>query len=158
VPPNEWGNVRADLWAESMAELRSRWGEVRSARTAKTKAKAEHFTENTEKSGGDGDACAYWGNLLASTSMAGVGGPPGIDGKKGTARIGPCFFVELSCAGYCAGAAGAPILEPMISPEMMISTRRFCWRPSAVSLLATGLAFPKPVAVIDDGSRPCWTR
>ena len=33
-----------------------------------------------------------------------------------------------------------PIFVPIASPETMISTRRFCWRPAGVSLLATGSA------------------
>jgi hypothetical protein len=44
---------------------------------------------------------------------------------------------------YCYGFEGAaPILVPITSPEMMISTRRFCWRPAGVLLLATGFDFP----------------
>src|SRR5579864_6854486 len=39
-----------------------------------------------------------------------------------------------------------PICVPMISPETTSSTRRFCWRPEAVVLLATGLSLPKPRA------------
>jgi hypothetical protein len=35
-------------------------------------------------------------------------------------------------------AIGVPISVPITSPEITISTRRFCCRPSAVSLEATG--------------------
>jgi hypothetical protein len=35
-------------------------------------------------------------------------------------------------------AIGVPISVPIISPEITISTRRFCCRPFAVSLEATG--------------------
>ena len=41
---------------------------------------------------------------------------------------------------YCA--LGVPIFVPDHFAEMMISTLRFCCRPAAVSLLATGLALP----------------
>lgn len=58
------------------------------------------------------------------------------------------------CYGWAGGAA-PPICVPITSPEIMISTRRFCWRPSTVSLLATGFDFPKPAAVIEAGSNPC---
>jgi hypothetical protein len=58
---------------------------------------------------------------------------------------------------YCDDA-DPPIFVPITSPEMMISTRRFCWRFFGVSLLATGLAGPKPCADTDAASRPCWIR
>jgi hypothetical protein len=62
---------------------------------------------------------------------------------------------KLSTPFYCCGALEDPIFVPITSPEMMISTLRFCWRPAGVSLLATGFDFPKPVAVIELGSSPC---
>jgi hypothetical protein len=42
-----------------------------------------------------------------------------------------------------------PIMVPITSPETTSSTRRFCWRPSAVSFDATGCVFPNPFDVID---------
>ncbi len=57
---------------------------------------------------------------------------------------------------YCCVAPRAtPIFVPITSPEIMISTLRFCCRPAGVSLLATGFDFPNPVAVIEFGSSPC---
>ena len=54
---------------------------------------------------------------------------------------------------YCAGLDG-PIGVPIISPETTISTRRFFCRPAAVSLDATGLSLPKPLAVMSSGAMP----
>jgi len=65
---------------------------------------------------------------------------------------------KLSTPFYCCGALEDPIFVPITSPEIMISTLRFCWRPAGVSLLATGFDFPKPVAVIELGSSPCVTK
>src|SRR6202040_1578977 len=45
-----------------------------------------------------------------------------------------------------AEPAFAPTTFPITSPETIISTRRFSLRPAAVSLSATGSAFPKPWA------------
>src|ERR1035437_7256555 len=42
-----------------------------------------------------------------------------------------------------------PIVVPITSPETTSSTRRFCWRPSAESLVATGCVLPNPCAVMD---------
>jgi hypothetical protein len=56
---------------------------------------------------------------------------------------------------YCCGALDAPIFVPITSPEIMISTLRFCCRPAGVSLLATGFDFPNPVALIEFGASPC---
>lgn len=47
---------------------------------------------------------------------------------------------------------------PIISPDTMSSTRRFCCRPSAVSFDAIGCAFPRPRAVTDAAGMPCFTR
>ena len=47
---------------------------------------------------------------------------------------------------------------PMISPETTSSTRRFCWRPAAVSFDATGCVSPKPLAVRISASDPVQTR
>lgn len=51
-----------------------------------------------------------------------------------------------------------PTWTPMTSPEMMISTLRFFWRPSAVLLLATGMDCPKPLAVRFAVGSPCSIR
>jgi hypothetical protein len=53
----------------------------------------------------------------------------------------------MGCAGWVS-----PIRVPMIWPGIKISTRRFCRRPSAVSLFATALDLPYPTAVTDVGS------
>src|SRR6202042_3655546 len=63
--------------------------------------------------------------------------------------------IETAAVAYCWGELVLPIFVPITSPEIMISTRRFCWRPAGVSLLATGFDFPNPVAVIEFGSSPC---
>src|SRR3984957_10748768 len=47
---------------------------------------------------------------------------------------------------------------PRISPETTSSTRRFCWRPAAVELSATGIVFPKPWLVTLVGGTPSHTR
>src|SRR5260370_31134308 len=57
-----------------------------------------------------------------------------------------------------AGAAEAVAVLPMASPLTTSSTRRLRWRPSAVSLEATGCVLPKPWAVIEDGDTPCAAR
>jgi hypothetical protein len=62
-----------------------------------------------------------------------------------------------SSSDYLA-AIGVPISVPIISPEITISTRRFCCRPCAVSLEATGWDFPKPCVVTDDGAIPDCVR
>ena len=43
----------------------------------------------------------------------------------------------------------------MTSPETTSSTRRFCCRPAAVPLDATGLSLPNPTAVIFPTCNPC---
>ena len=45
-------------------------------------------------------------------------------------------------------------IDPMISPETTSSTRRFCWRPAAVSFVATGMDSPKPFAVTEPAGIP----
>jgi hypothetical protein len=54
--------------------------------------------------------------------------------------------------------APALVRSPMASPDSTSSTRRFCLRPSAVSLDATGAVFPKPLALIASEEIPCCTR
>src|ERR1019366_5285281 len=60
---------------------------------------------------------------------------------------------------YRFAAVGEPSTGlPNISPETIISTRRFCCRPAAMLLSATGLVLPKPCAVTIPEFRPCETR
>src|SRR5580700_2576529 len=47
---------------------------------------------------------------------------------------------------------------PIAAPFTTSSTRRFFWRPSAVSLGATGRVFPNPCAVTDEPATPCAIR
>src|SRR5437016_5080223 len=47
---------------------------------------------------------------------------------------------------------------PMASPLTTSSTRRLRWRPSEVSLDATGCVLPKPRAEIADSETPCSAR
>jgi hypothetical protein len=51
-------------------------------------------------------------------------------------------------AGHALGG-----IEPF-SSEMVISTRRFCWRPAEVLLLATGSAGPNPRVTMRWGLMP----
>ena len=62
--------------------------------------------------------------------------------------------------GWVDAVSLAPALvrSPMASPDSTSSTRRFCLRPSAVSLDATGAVFPKPLALIASEEIPCCTR
>jgi hypothetical protein len=53
---------------------------------------------------------------------------------------------------------GEALPQALGEPWMMISTRRFCCRPAAVALLATGTASPIPTAVTRDGSIPAAIR
>ena len=46
------------------------------------------------------------------------------------------------------------IFAPITSPETMISTRRFCLRPAAVLLSATGSAWPSPFDVMMSADSP----
>jgi len=55
-------------------------------------------------------------------------------------------------------AIGVPIAVPITSPEITSSTRRFCCRPSVVSLEATGCVSPKPFDVTELDAIPCWVR
>src|SRR6266516_6501934 len=59
---------------------------------------------------------------------------------------------------YCCTDLVASAVLPIASPEMTISTRRFCWRPSGVSLEATGSVFPKPRDSIESAEIPCCTK
>src|SRR5580658_401118 len=46
-----------------------------------------------------------------------------------------CWVLAVWGAGWAASL-------PMASPERISSTRRFCWRPSGVSLVAMGSVLP----------------
>ena len=93
------------------------------------------------------------GEPESEVDSAGSGRPPP---RSGLSDICFGYYVLVPyCCGCAGGGAAPPICVPITSPEIMISTRRFCWRPSFVSLLATGLDFPKPAAVIAEGSIPC---
>jgi hypothetical protein len=58
----------------------------------------------------------------------------------------------------CAPPADALVAFPIASPESTSSTRRFCCRPSGVSLDAMGWVLPNPRAPIELAAIPCWTR
>ncbi len=62
--------------------------------------------------------------------------------------------------GYrCAFASMAEPPEPPIaSPETTNSIRRFCCRPAAVSLVATGWLLPNPRETMEDVTMPCLAR
>ena len=47
-----------------------------------------------------------------------------------------------------------PMTVPITSPEMTISTRRFCCRPEAESLEAIGRVSPKPFVVTELSDMP----
>ena len=55
---------------------------------------------------------------------------------------------------YC----GWLVCTPIASPETTMLTRRFCWRPAAVPLSATGLALPYPAAVTLAAGTPLETQ
>ena len=67
-------------------------------------------------------------------------------------NAGACRFCAVTC--YGRGVRGrfsdtTPTVVPITSPETTSSTRRFCWRPSAVSFDATGCVLPNPCDVMD---------
>ena len=68
--------------------------------------------------------------------------------KKGPAFL-PTLF-ELQLETYCRSAT-------LVGFETMISTRRFCWRPAELSLLATGTPSPLPTATMRCASMPLAT-
>src|SRR5713101_8308755 len=81
--------------------------------------------------------------------------------KAGRAEAGPYKRKEKSGANrYCwdEGAAEAMAVLPMAAPLTTSSTRRLRWRPSAVSLVATGCVLPKPRAVMEEAGTPCSAR
>lgn len=51
--------------------------------------------------------------------------------------------------------AEAVFIPPIASPDNTSSTRRFCWRPSAVSLVATGWVLPRPRNTMALSGMPC---
>jgi hypothetical protein len=76
---------------------------------------------------------------------------PGFAGADGVAG----FAGADGAAGCSPGSAGVPPIAP---PETTISTRRFCWRPFAVSFEAMGLVLPNPFEVIESAEMPCEIR
>ena len=81
-------------------------------------------------------------NDVSLSGFAGVGTNIG----RGLCRLALAYTVvplgrrsseKRRPSGYLV-AMILPIAVPITSPEITISTRRFCWRPSVVSLEATG--------------------
>ena len=70
-------------------------------------------------------------------------------GRGGRMRI------ERDTAHFISGVRHGKTIG---SPETTICTRRFCWRPAAVALLATGSFGPNPWAVTLFMFMPCPTR
>ena len=62
---------------------------------------------------------------------------------------GPCAWLLGRLYGRGIVRETTPMVVPITSPETTSSTRRFCWRPSAVSLDATGCVLPNPCDVMD---------
>jgi hypothetical protein len=71
--------------------------------------------------------------------------------------LAPAPAVSLSHS-YLAAIGVPPIRVPITSPEITISTRRFCCLPLAVPLEATGSLFPKPFAVTEPAAMPSCVR
>src|SRR5579863_6835966 len=78
---------------------------------------------------------------------------------KAPRHVAPAFSDHYWCGVYAAGVGvrWSPAL-PIASPDRISSTRRFCWRPSAVSLVAMGSVLPKPRASTDAAATPCCTK
>src|SRR5688572_28395395 len=66
--------------------------------------------------------------------------------KLGDLGVSMCRVTYYGCA------------RPIDSPDTMISTRRFCWRPAAVPLVATGRVSPNPTAATIGVVTPCWLK
>ena len=98
--------------------------------------------------------------FLGTNGLAALDVLPAQSGNDSTVGIVDPLAPESGAADVGTSSDGvlAPICVPITSPEIIISTRRFCCRPAAVVLSATGFAFPNPVAVTDPGSIPCDTR
>jgi len=73
---------------------------------------------------------------------------------SGIEEDGPCktLLVRTRSGGSRGGVADG------VRPLTTSSTRRLRWRPSAVSLEATGWVLPKPRAVMEDADTPCSAR
>lgn len=98
---------------------------------------------------------------------AGRAPTPGVstfDGAAGRAACrGQGAALPYGVTNYCRGVIAPGVLGmvpsmPMGSPETTSSTRRFCCRPAAVSLEATGPLLPNPIAVTDGLDTPWATR
>ncbi len=82
---------------------------------------------------------------------------PSFQRLSGTTRVVPFpkpdfFGCKSRLRSYCGGAAGGVVAPgvtwvPITSPETIISTLRFNFRPAAVLLSATGRVLPKPRAI-----------
>lgn len=81
---------------------------------------------------------------------AGLAMLPGVD-VAGSGEVGlPCVAPETPPAE--PGVVPivdpcAPVLLPIALPLTTNSTLRFCWRPAAVALVATGFDSPNPLVV-----------
>jgi hypothetical protein len=105
---------------------------------------------------------------LRETLDATPPGVPWVTGHTPTFRGVDQFLRGRACrvaspriehfSDYLCCTSGAPISVPINSPEITSSTRRFCCRPSAVSLEATGWAFPKPRVVTEPVAIPSCVR
>ena len=71
--------------------------------------------------------------------------------------LSPLPLISVACF-YCRLPVVAFTGLPMASPDTRSSTLRFCCRPAALSLVATGRVSPNPVAVTEPEATPCCTR
>src|SRR6185295_19550221 len=85
---------------------------------------------------------------------AGRGRGPG-NGENGTGSWADRALPRAALQACEAYRTRALVID---SPETTTSTRRFIWRPAALSLDATGRLSPNPRAEIEDVATPCWTR
>src|SRR5882672_2533480 len=92
-----------------------------------------------------------------------AGGGDWITGRAREDRHGRLSYGRnarrsVAASVYCGGGGGVwelapfepapgPTWVPITSPETIISTRRFSFRPAAVLLSATGFPLPKPRAI-----------
>ena len=77
--------------------------------------------------------------------------------RQPTGALRPRVISQAHAACHRTATA-CPICWPMISPETTSSTRRFCWRPAAVSFEATGWLFPNPLEVTDVPATPSFVK
>ena len=66
--------------------------------------------------------------------------------QKKAAPVGRSLIGFPTGRDYLAALLAASIIS--LEGRIYTSTRRFCWRPSAVSLLATGFSWPRPVVYL----------